>query len=956
MDKSQEQILSTLEQLKSSLAERGVDLATDPTYKKLVATIKDTCAKGTCIQQKVDEQLALLRETSRRYALLINEIDDLSIVLLDKDTNVVIWNEGSEAIFHIKAQEAIGESFLKFVPTSGSEKVKLTDVLSQDFTNNRFEWFGSITRQNASPFFVNIVINIIRDDKDGSIINFLVLTRNITAKRFSESKFKSIVESSPDGIILSNHKGIITLVNKKLESLFGYNRDELLGQPLEILIPSDIKHRHVALRDGFLAHPKSRPMGEGKELRAQKKDGSQFFVEISLTPFETEAGLAVGATIRDITERKTWEKQLEASEERLNDAQLYARMGSFEYDVTENKLLVSAGWKRLLGVELDFDANKFLLDNSLFDEFFDLEEFEKFKRDVIKAVDSKKHIKSKLRVTPRGSSDKRTWFITLSPVDLGVGKSKILGVCQDITEQEHIQNELKKATLKAQEAVELKQQFLANMSHEIRTPMNAILGFSRLMLRSNLDQEHQEFVSAIYDSAENLLVVLDDILDFSKMEAGKLNISPVHFSLPDLLQHLYRLFKLRSEENGILFTLKIDDDIAPVLIGDRYRINQILINLVTNAIKFTKKGSVELGLSLKAADNTTQTIEIRVKDTGIGIPKDKQESIFESFRQAEGDTTRKFGGTGLGLTIVKTLIELMGGSIQVESEVNKGSTFVCTIPFLIGNEQQMERVEAINADNTTGTGHTILLAEDNKNNQLLASKLLTMHGFTVDVAENGLIAVQKSLKQQYSLILMDIQMPEMDGLEAFKQIRTKSVYNANVPIVALTAHALKEEERQFRSLGFNDYVHKPIKQKALLSVIAAQLKLSVKKEETTESVKKASISTVANLDMLYEMFGDDKSAVKEMLQIFVEDVPAYIRTINEALKKDDWEKIAKTAHTLKSTFGFTGREDMVDMAEKLQHQKTKPKDAATLDLLALFCAEGNKIVTFFEAKLEKNDF
>ena len=283
MDKSQEQILQILNKLKTSLDAKGIDLDNEPIYGELVTALQKSKVAAYDLKKEAEEQLSLLRETGRRYALLINEIDDLSIVLLDKDSKVVIWNEGSEAVFLVKEQEAIGKNFLDFVPTTGTEKVKLDDAFTKSVKKNRFEWFGSINRSKAGTCFVNIVVNIIRDDVDGSVVNFLVLTRNITAKRYSESKFKSIVESSPDGIILSNHKGIITLVNKKLESLFGYNRDELLGQPIEILIPSDIKHRHVNMRDGFIANPKSRPMGDGKELRAQKKDGSQFFVEISLS-------------------------------------------------------------------------------------------------------------------------------------------------------------------------------------------------------------------------------------------------------------------------------------------------------------------------------------------------------------------------------------------------------------------------------------------------------------------------------------------------------------------------------------------------------------------------------------------------------------------------------------------------------------------------------------------------
>ena len=375
---------------------------------------------------------------------------------------------------------------------------------------------------------------------------------------------------------------------------------------------------------------------------------------------------------------------------------------------------------------------------------------------------------------------------------------------------------------KAEESTRLKEAFLANMSHEIRTPMNAIIGFSDLLSKGNLAAKEKEYVRTIKTAGENLLTIINDILDISKIEAGMMAFEDHSFSVKDIFKSLNVMLMGKAKEKNLELTFKHEEDIPDVLLGDTTRLTQIIINLVGNAIKFTQKGSVEVNVKvLKNKPNNLNEntwLEFSVEDTGIGIPPDKIKNIFERFCQAESHTTRKYGGTGLGLSIAKQLIELQGGNLSVKSKFKEGSIFTFSIPY-------KKSVEVLLAQDTTEKKYDmeylstidILLVEDNKLNVMLILSLFSEYRLKVQVAENGSVAIDKLKELNFDIVLMDMEMPVMNGYESATFIRKN--LKSNIPIIAMTAHAMAGERERCLSLGMNEYISKPINANVLFEKI-----------------------------------------------------------------------------------------------------------------------------------------
>lgn len=404
--------------------------------------------------------------------------------------------------------------------------------------------------------------------------------------------------------------------------------------------------------------------------------------------------------------------------------------------------------------------------------------------------------------------------------DITIRKQTERKLSENLTYLVKMNKELAEAKRLAEESVKVKQDFMANMSHEIRTPMNAIIGFTNLLLKSELSAEQKKFLENIKDSGENLIVIINDILDFSKIEAGKLTIENSEFNLDKLLDVLYEMFKHKAEEKSISFSIEKDDQLPSFFMGDSVRINQVLMNLLSNSLKFTSEGHVKVKLKKLGEKENQVNIEFRVEDTGIGIDEEKQKTIFESFTQAQSDTTRKYGGTGLGLTIVKKLVNLMNGEVSLVSELDKGSAFVFNIPLTVSSTKKEVIAEP---DEKVEVGRlNILLAEDNELNQILAKRVLNNFGFDVEIAENGKIAVEMFKEKDYDIILMDIMMPEMDGLEATRIIRKEmNPPKCNIPILAMTAFIFTDEDdNKYLSSGMNDYILKPFNPDKLYNKIA----------------------------------------------------------------------------------------------------------------------------------------
>jgi PAS domain S-box-containing protein len=391
---------------------------------------------------------------------------------------------------------------------------------------------------------------------------------------------------------------------------------------------------------------------------------------------------------------------------------------------------------------------------------------------------------------------------------------KYFSIQEDITEKRQMEIDLVLAKEAAEVSALTKRRFLANMSHEIRTPINAIMGLSEQLHKANLSDDHHNLIDIIYTSANNLLVVLNDILDLSKIEEGKLNIVSEPFDIRDTCNRAVQVLQHKADEKGIQLSLKIDETISTSLLGDPYRLNQVLLNIIGNAIKFTDQGSVKIDCKLLMQNDQRQILGIDITDTGIGMDSSTLEKVFIAFHQGQQGFERRFGGTGLGLNICHNLVQLMKGEISLESTQGRGTTVSLEIPFSI-SERSVQQEEEI--DFNSLAGKSILLVEDNKFNRLVASVILKKFKVGVTEAENGEEAIKKIKEGGYDLVLMDIQMPVMDGLTATQIIRAE--LKSDIPIIALTAHALEEEKQNCMQAGVNDFLSKPFLESQLLTMI-----------------------------------------------------------------------------------------------------------------------------------------
>lgn len=411
------------------------------------------------------------------------------------------------------------------------------------------------------------------------------------------------------------------------------------------------------------------------------------------------------------------------------------------------------------------------------------------------------------------------WLLcTTAPIenDEGVAIGGVI-VVFDITRRKKLEYEMREARKAAEAGLELRKSILANVSHELRTPVNAIVGMSALLSATALDDQQKEYLKTMRFSSESLLVLIDDLLDVSRIESGKVELEAIDFDVRDNFTELTKGLSFRAEERGLKFSWEIDAKVANRLRGDVHRLNQVLTNLISNAIKFTAQGSVQLVVQCVSSNSDVQQIRFEVRDTGIGIAADRQAAIFQEFTQEDSSTTRKFGGTGLGLSISKKIVELMGGELKLTSQKNSGSTFFFEVELARAIEHVQEEVSF----NPELKGARILLVEDNKVNQFLANALLTSWNAKVDISEDGVDAVERVKSGNYNLVLMDLQMPIMDGFEATTLIRND--LHSSIPIIGLSANALNDERERSLQIGMNDYVSKPFKPELLYDIIRTYL-------------------------------------------------------------------------------------------------------------------------------------
>jgi PAS domain S-box-containing protein len=741
-------------------------------------------------------------------------------------------------------------------------------------------------------------------------------------------------------------KGNITYVNSKFCEISGYSAEELLGKNHRILKSGEHPNEVYENMWQTICHGK---VWHGV-IKNQKKDGGFYWVNGTIVPFLNQKGKPYQyISIRtDISRQKELEKQLLDGQHFLQ--QVTDTMAQGLYALDKNSLCTFwnreaehiLGWtaEELLGKDLheiihfqDGNGKPILKENCLVDKCI--------RNNQIYDSDTEFFTHKDGRILPISII-----AVPLLENDQTIGS---VAVFSDITKRKADERIVHQAIINAQQASQAKSEFLANMSHEIRTPMNGIIGMTELTLETDLNSEQREYLEIVKDSSHALLSIVNDILDFSKIESGRLVLEHIEFDINDLIKRTLAILMPRAEQKGI--TLVVESTYAEqldfLLVGDPGRLRQVLLNLVGNAIKFTLQGSIKVSVTLQEKNTHKCCLLFTVADTGIGIPEDKQEAIFDAFTQADSSVTRRFGGTGLGLSISKQFIELMAGKIWLESQPHVGTTFffTCWFDFIqtqadieqpltqFSNSlnQQILLSVSTNMTETAKDDHlilNILLAEDNLINQKLAKKLLEKQGYTVQIANNGLEAVALFEQQKFDLILMDFQMPEMNGLEATTKIREiEQQQNADcrIPIIAMTANAMKEDKERAINAGMDAYVPKPINVQELLTEINRFFPTS---RDQTHTVKTVIDKTVCNWETALARLGGETEILEMLSNLFLEEYISYITAIKNALDAKDGTCLQRELHTLRGVCATLG-------AEKLEKAIKMPENAAAQNEFAV---------------------
>lgn len=722
-------------------------------------------------------------------------------------------------------------------------------------------------------------------------------------------------------VAITNSKGIIEYANANFCKISKYSHKELIGKD------------HRILNSGY--HPKEfihslwSTIKSGKiwrgEIKNKAKDGSIYWVDTTIVPFLNERGdIKQYISVRyDITAKKILSQYslslIEASRDPLVTISPFGKI----IDMNEAMVTVT-GIDRVKLKGSDFkiyftnpekasrvyqevfkkgfvaDYPLVIKDHKLTDVLFNGSVYKDDQGNVMGAVIVARDITEQKR-------SERELHAAITSAEMATGIA------------EHAKSEAENATERAKESVKAKQQFLSNMSHEIRTPMNAIIGFTKVVLKTELTAKQREYLMAIKMSGDALIVLINDILDLAKVDAGKMIFEQSPFRMALSISAMLHLFEPKIQEKNLQLIKEYDSTIPSLLLGDSVRLHQIILNLVSNAVKFTNSGSITVSVKVLEQDTEKVKIQFSVKDTGIGISQEKIEKIFENFQQATSGTSRLYGGTGLGLAIVKQLVEQQGGNVSVVSKINKGSTFSFTLDFLkTSGDDSIAKTETPLRDEKL-SNVKVLVVEDIVLNQLLMKTLLDDFGFERDIAANGKIAIEKLKKKKYDIILMDLQMPMMNGFETTTYIR--DILKLSIPIVALTADVTTVDLEKCKAVGMNDYIAKPVDEKALYYKIVSLVKKSkLNNIENLTSISGKDVKQKCiNLQYLALRTKSDPNLMMEMISLYLEQTPPLITSMKESLDNKDWNSLHAAVHKIIPSFAIMGIDpDFENMAKKIQ--------------------------------------
>lgn len=851
----------------------------------------------------VTEGKKLTEELLRKEQLLQHVINNSPnfIYLTDADGQLILANNALADFTGFTPAELVGRDFLRVFYNDAAQRDQNLEINQRCLQGEDVRFEERYDCPDKSDMWL---LNIRRTFAINDKRYILGLSINITDQKTiqnkveeSESLYRLVSENSSDLIGLHELDGTVIYFSSSVKEMLGYEPEELKGSiPYKMLHPEDKERTEQESLLSALAKKNTTVM----QYRMRKKNGEYVWLETYIRPIFNEQKRIekLQTSSRDITQRKIAEAAIEKSEKKYRDLVTYSQAVIFTHTLDGTILSTNPIMQNLLGyteMEMAGLSCAHLLRPR------DKQRFQLYLNDIQRR-NKKVGVASALN---KQGQVKHLLYHNIK-VDEPDVEPYIIAFAQDITERLEAETELKKAKKKAEVSAKAKELFLANMSHEIRTPMNGILGMAALLKKTELTTAQQNYLKLIQESAQNLLVIINDVLDVAKIESGKLRIEQTPFNLNDVLFSAQQSLIYKAEEKDILLRVKPVKLGNPVISGDPHRLSQVLINLLSNAIKFTEVGRVELTAEVIAETSDDYTFRIAVKDTGIGIAPNKLAAVFESFTQAYADSTRKYGGTGLGLTICKNLIELQGGRIWVESKPGAGSTFIFEITYPKVHVALDAPVTPENIDYTSLGSLRVLLAEDNAINQFMASSIMKGWGFTVDIANNGYETIALHQHQTYDIILMDIQMPEMGGVEATQYIRQLvDPVKAQIPIIALTANALKGDSEAYLAAGMNDYMSKPYEEEKLFIKISQHMLPKnlapplAAAPTTTAAVTGPPVKNLYNLDMVRKLAKGDQMFTKKMIQMFVTMIPDSINRMQQHVAVQDWSQVGQVAHSIK---------------------------------------------------------
>lgn len=736
-------------------------------------------------------------EELEQLSLVANKVNN-GVIISDNNSNVIWANEASEEISGYSLDDLRGRKLGDVL--KGKETDTEVILNARELTKSKRSFSVDLLayRKDGTPIWLSILNSVILD-KDGNIDKEVEVIIDITERKKSELELEilsMVASKSASGIAIRDGKGRVTWVNAALENMLGYKFSEIEGRRFsDLVVGEDTSTQSLEIAEEAIKAKKPYNI----DLLIYKKDRSPIWVNAATTPILNEKGEIERQVeiINDITERKFAEDQLTllslVASKTINGVAISGSDGKIKW--------INQSLQDLTGYSLEEFQNTRPGD-LLAGEGTDMELLKKARQ---QAADCKP---SNIELLSYKKDGSQIWLsISNTPTFNTDGSlDQQVEIINDISERKLAEQELIKTREEALQLSKAKETFLSVMSHEIRTPLNAVIGMSYILMDDNPTESQTENLKILGFSAQNLLNLINDVLDFTKIQTGNMVLESVDVNLKELVAQTLNSLQFKTAEKHVALKSEIDYRIPANVIGDNTRLYQILINLLGNAVKFTEKGEVKLKLDLVEENKKFVKVRFEVSDTGIGIPADKIDDIFNSYTQASTDTTRKYGGTGLGLAITKSLIELHNSEISVESELGKGSAFSFIIQF------DRSTTSTVSVDNKTPlqqlTG-LVLVVDDNEINRLLASKVITKWGVNVDFAENGKIALEKVQEKKYDLILMDLHMPVMDGMESSRTIRKMGGYYAKVPIIALTASLFAHELETITECGMDGFVIKP---------------------------------------------------------------------------------------------------------------------------------------------------